>query len=100
MMMLVMRESRQGTFDPKSQHWAALHKGDPPVKMNWVQFGRELKRVREISNLSLREAAKQSGVHYASWSRTERGEYQKITALHYLSLCRWMGADPFKYFKP
>lgn len=70
------------------------------MSLNWVKFGRDLKRVREAANLPLREAAEQCGIHYATLSRTERGKYVSMGAAQYLSLCRWMDADPFKYFKP
>lgn len=69
------------------------------MKVNWVQFGRDLKRAREDANLSLRGAAEQCGVHFAVLSRVERGKYSRLGTPFYLSLCRWMQADPFQYFK-
>ncbi len=70
------------------------------MSVNWVKFGTDLKRTRQGANLSLRAAAEQSGIHYATLSRTERGKYISMGAAQYLSLCRWMDVDPFKYFKP
>jgi transcriptional regulator with XRE-family HTH domain len=70
------------------------------MKMDWVKFGRDLRRVRKDANLPLREAAERCGIHYTVLSRTERGKYVGLGAPYYLALCHWMRVDPFKYFKP
>jgi transcriptional regulator with XRE-family HTH domain len=73
-------------------------RGSGAMTVDWVKFGCDLKQARESANLTLRQAGKLSGIHYATWSRTERGKY--VTTEYYLHLCRWMGVDPFRYFTP
>lgn len=67
------------------------------MNVNWKKFGRDLKRFRSSANLTLRQAAEQTGMHYATLCRTEQGKY--VVTHYYLVLCRWMRADPFDYME-
>lgn len=70
------------------------------MKVNWNQFGRDLRKAREGANLSLREAAAAlQAADYSTWSRVENGRPLREVG-EYLAFCRWMGVDPFKYLQP
>lgn len=74
-------------------------KGWLAMKINWKQFGRDLKNAREKSDLSLREASRLFGIHFSNLSRLENGVHECSVGV-YLFLCRWMAVDPFNYFAP
>lgn len=67
------------------------------MKIDWIKFGLVLKHMREGGDVGLREAARDSGIDKAAWSRAERGK--PVSAVNYLALCSWMEVHPFKHFR-
>ncbi|WP_426443271.1 helix-turn-helix domain-containing protein [Bradyrhizobium genosp. P] len=58
-----------------------------PMKINWKQFGRDLRKAREACDYSLRQAAALCDMHYSTWSRSENRRPMDNVGM-YLLLCR------------
>jgi len=61
----------------------------------WKEFGYDIKNFRENNCYGLRELAKEIKVHYSTLSRAENGKPTSV--VHFLRLCKKIGADPFYY---
>lgn len=67
------------------------------VKLDWKKFGHQLRDLREGGETGLREAARETGIDKAAWSRAENGK--PVSVPNYLALCAWMEVHPFRHFR-
>lgn len=63
----------------------------------WRQFGRDLRANRTAFGWGLREAARETKTHHATFCRAEMGK--PIEVADFVFLCRWIGAQPADYLR-
>jgi hypothetical protein len=61
----------------------------------WKRFASDLTAERQIDGLGLREAARLSGVHHATYCRAEHGK--PIETADFVFLCWWTGLNAISY---
>lgn len=61
----------------------------------WKHFGQSLRTHRTAFGWGLREAARETGVHHATFCRAEHGK--PIEAPDFIYLCWWIGVKPEDY---
>lgn len=66
-----------------------------PRKFDWRQFGRDLRAHRTAYGWGLREAARETETHHATFCRAEHGK--RIEVADFVHLCWWIGTHPFDY---
>ncbi|MCR9093479.1 MAG: helix-turn-helix domain-containing protein [bacterium] len=52
--------------------------------------------INNAGGITLREAAKSSGISFNTLSRMRRGDYAPHSVVVFLKACEWAGVDPFK----
>lgn len=68
-----------------------------PRPFKWKQFGADLKAHRTAFGWGLREAARKTKTHHATFYRAENGK--PIEVPDFLYLCSWTGLNPNHYLR-
>ena len=65
------------------------------AKIDWVAFGKEVKRVRERQGQGLRALAREIGFDKSTMVRAEQGK--PLQAGNFVMLCQYTGRNPFSF---
>lgn len=64
-------------------------------RFNWGKLGRDIQRGMKRGDLGLREAARQLGIHHATFCRAANG--QPISVPDFAYMCAWLNCNSAKY---
>lgn len=63
----------------------------------WREFGWDVRSARERLGVAPAAVAKANKVALSTWYKAEAGRPIKLEPM--LLICRWIGADPYRYLK-